>query len=294
MHLPTHPSPRKEFTCARYSVVTYHEVMSSEQSQNLSAAYEHWRVPRSLIEEIETSGYVSLAQFNRLLTLIEPHTATDRHRISPTEFLGAGLDTHALPRSFDWRWGSLERVLQEFLPTGVMTMLPQFWQTEPAIFFACKSAQTPLFTIQPDNLAVAARAIDLGGVDTIIAPYEVAKNFISYLTQYGDTLPRHWILIRSTPTQVNDTAMFPTSCAVVNEYHLFPGIPAMVQCAGQARARSNFFHLSDDFILSNEDDSSLLTSKEKETMPVFRLQMSCAAREEAVCDQCGKATYSLC
>ncbi|MSU74148.1 hypothetical protein EXS56_03335 [Candidatus Kaiserbacteria bacterium] len=266
----------------------------SDVAPGIRPGYTLWGVPGTVIGETESAGYTSRAQFHRILSGIGPTLAQGRYRLSPETFEGNGFDTLTLPRSPGWKWRTLENTLREISAARVMSMLPSFWQTEPPAFYASRAAEVPFFTVEADNLAVAARAIDLAGVDTVIATPEVARSFNDYLLENGDQPPRNWILIHSTSTTPLTHDDLPPSATVASEVHLFPGVPLLFQCLSHIQTRSGLFHLSDDFALSEVRGGLRVTVKDPESMPVFALELPFELQEKGICTECGRTIYTVC
>ncbi|MSU74103.1 hypothetical protein EXS56_03105, partial [Candidatus Kaiserbacteria bacterium] len=118
-----------------------------------------------------------------------------RCRIIPTSFEAedphlAGFPVHSL-----WRWNTCAQALSELKPHGVMMRLPLFWQLEVPLWYACRTAHTPIFLNDPENMPVGAAALQLGGMDTVVTEQCDASTFAEYLQKENEEFPKKWIVI---------------------------------------------------------------------------------------------------
>lgn len=174
-----------------------------------------------------------------------------------------------------------------------MCMLPFFWQIEPLLFAAARGAGAPLFMTQPDNFAVAARAIDTAETNTVITTASTAQAFAQDLTQHGDTHPDTWLLVGLFGETAHDLPIVASSARVTSEIHIVPGVPILVQCEHLLMRKSyKQFHVSEEFELSFEGGRVLATVRAPEVMPLFRLELPFSLKEVGSC-QCGKSTMTL-
>lgn len=265
---------------------------TGEAIHSMCEGYEKWGASPSFLAESKTRGFVSVSALEQFLTSIETSLEKSNHRLLPF-VSGNGSTLRAFPCAPTRRWNSCEQTLIASDTKAAMCMLPFFWQIEPLLFAAARGAGAPLFMTQPDNFAVAARAIDTAGTNTIITTPSTAQAFAQDLTGHDDTHPRTWLLIRLLGETVHDMSTFASAARVTSEIHLVPGVPLLVQCEHLLMAKMDKrFHVSEEFELSLEDGRLLATVRDTELMPLFRLELPFPLKEVSTC-QCGKSTMTL-
>lgn len=258
------------------------------------AYYTTWGAPREFAESVAKEGGTSQARFGEFLGLISEEARKRARRITPLITGAESTDIMALPRAVQWRWRVLEGTLCELRPRGVMSMLPPLWQMEPITYFAVRAARAPLFMSQADNHAVAARAIDLAGVDTVIATFADALRFSLYLDEHGDARPSHWVLVQSDSPLEIPTGAFPSSEYVTIEYHPILALPVFYQCGMHARARADLVHISPDFALETGSSGARITATDPAHLPIWKLLLPYGASQQSPCTDCGETSYHLC
>lgn len=163
-------------------------------------------------------------------------------RLTPSSFDPDDVVLAVLSRPIDWRWGSLEEALAAFPGAAASYMLPLFWQMEPPVFAACRSAMMPLFATQPDNEAVAAASLRYAAVDTLVIEAGAAERLQAHFEMYKDPSPKLWFVLHDARAERWRDAPPKLSNTVWQEVHLMPGVPVLVQCVHLARAGAQRFH----------------------------------------------------
>jgi len=228
-----------------------------------------------------------MAIVSRLLD-IQQSLATMQCRIIPTSFEADDPELSGFPIHPNWHWSSCARILSVLKPHGVMIRLPLFWQLEIPLWYACREARTPIFLNDPENMPVAAAALQRGGMDTVVTEYRDAVALVAYLSENNHPLPRAWIIVHRAYDEWTVPSILSKE-TVAHEVHLFPGLPMLAQCPALMNSTSEtlHFHLTPE-CQYNESSNSVETVP-RETLPAFTLQAPPITATD-MCE-CGNITY---
>ena len=164
------------------------------------------------------------------ITEIQNDLSSMKCRIVPTSFDPESPDLAGFPIPQAWHWDTCAQALSIFRPHGIMMRLPLFWQLEVTLWYASRSARAPIFLNDPENMPLAAAALRLGGIDTIVTERCDAEAFLDFLESEGQTDPYTWLIVH----RANDAWDCPhrfDPMRIAQEVHLFPGLPIFSQCA---------------------------------------------------------------
>jgi len=167
-------------------------------------------------------------------------------------------------------------------------MLPLFWQMEPPVFVACRAAGVPLFTVQPDNIAVAAASIRYAESSAIIAEARSAEPLHEHLIMYQDPLPELWFVIHSAATDNWHDTPPRLSGRVCQEVHLYPGLPVLWQCLHLSQTGAQRFHRSEEYTW---DETGARISSLDGSLPVRDSSLPFTLQSEGSCT-CGRDIVS--
>jgi hypothetical protein len=217
------------------------------------------------------------------------HVSTGEYRFVPLR----NQDTHiplAIPRA--WRWHSLGRALGDVDVRGLMSMLPGWWQTEPLVYKEARLAGVPFFLTQPDNLAVASRAIDTALMNVVVIEFKRAAGFVSDLREHRDTLPSLWVTVELLGEALSPLPYPALGKNARREIHVAPGVPILTQCAFLCGSSPSLFHTSDTFTVAYEQDATRISSGEDFIPAITGFRVPRVLPRAGVCE-CGGEIVSL-
>lgn len=250
--------------------------------------YGAWGVPHPLIEAFSSRGYVTLTDIKQIADGLITRASKDGGLIPLS--CEDGEDMHLLPRGA-WHWQSLTAALVETKTRALMSMLPPLWQAEPATFDAARAARVPLFVLDENNFAVAARAIDTAGIDALLARPSTVAAFLHDLAEHGDRAPST-LVVACSPDENAQSLSCPASTRVFLELHIFPGMPLFVQCQNLSDGVDRRFHLADDFTIAQSGADFLVSVKDHTLLPVYRFAPGFSVERTGSC-ACGKDVFAL-
>ncbi len=223
------------------------------------------------------------------LSAIEPRIPEMECRIFPSSFNPKDTDLRAFPRAIHWRWTSCERMLRFFGAQAVMTRVPNFWQLESLVHACCRNIGAPLFTNEPENLALGAAAIVSANVNAIISEASETAPFVSFLLERDVPLPALWLLIHKADAREWSVppSLIQNGITVAQEVHLFPGVPILHQCPALASDKKPLFHVSDEYEWEMLESETLITSAGGDPLPLHRLLLPISIHAAGEC-ACGK------
>lgn len=203
---------------------------------------------------------MDLNAFAQSVAAIDLSAFSEPVRLSPLFF--EGEPPVLFPRLRRWAWRSLTAALESAGASACTGMLPLLWQTEPLAFAACRAARVPFFALDEGNAAVAARAVDTAGLDTILIREASAVAVANDFAEHNDRFPTNWILVREFgAAAVSEMGSIETSQRLFREIHLFPGVPLLVQCEARAAAHdASRFHLAPGLSIRHANGATLVSS----------------------------------
>lgn len=147
-------------------------------------------------------------------------------RFHPSTFDATDPQLRGIFVDTDAAWAACEAHLRTFGASGVMTLLPHFWQMETVVFDLTRRIGTSLFVAQPDNLPLAAAAIRGADIDAVIAGAHEALAFASYLKDKKIEAPHVWFIVQRADDIVDLSALHSIAKHVEEEVQRSPGVPA--------------------------------------------------------------------
>jgi hypothetical protein len=248
---------------------------------------EAWGIQPELAAQY-AAGNTSL--FAGLLAAAQPHIRLNNCFGYPASFKPtAGTLCFPAPAVRDWP--SCEQALRYFAKTGVMLHAPPVWQLASALHRAARGAGLPLFINQPDNLALGARAIAQAGMDAVVAEPGAAARLALHGAERSAAAPKLWFLVH--PAEKEEwlvPAPLQNGALVLQEVHLYPGVPILIQCPALAqRPIATQFHTSPRYIWEYADAPAHITSLD-DPLPLIRHRLPFALRAAGSC-ACGEQLF---
>ncbi|MCG3769288.1 MAG: hypothetical protein JW384_00410 [Nitrosomonadaceae bacterium] len=226
-----------------------------------------------------------------LIAQLEKFSAANKspaNKIVPTSFDANDPTLRGFPIPLDWKWTSCEQSLSSFKAVGVMMRLPLFWQLEVPLFHACKNSGAFIFVSDRGNMPLAAEAIRTAHIDCVVTDAEDAQTFSDFLVEKSALKPRSWIIVHRAT--VPDTALLNGLGAVgAQEVHIFPGVPALVQCEVLRSLDTPLFHVHPD--LKWDAKSNTVTSCIEIPVPLQNYPLPFTIKEIRTCE-CGQAVVA--
>lgn len=262
-----------------------HDALKERAAQ----ALEEWGVPSSYTD----SDITDAQTLSKILAIAESRIPSMGCRVFPSSFDANDPLLRAFPRPIGWRWVSCERALRFYGARVVMTRLPHFWQLESPVHAVCRNIGAPIFTNEIENIPVGAAAIMSADVNAVLSESTSSFAFISYLAERKIALPRIWMLIHSANTPQWDipALLEHEALNVVQEVHIFPGVPVLEQCTHLSQEKKPLFHVSDAYRLEQTGDRATITSTGDDPLPLWKLALPFRIQEISVC-LCGKKVFS--
>ena len=205
--------------------------------------------------------------------------------VVPTSFEPLERTLSGFPRQLQWTWRSCERALRKMGSKSVMSMLPKFWQIEPALNTSCRNIGAMLFPNEPENLPIGAAAIQSIGIDTIVCGVGDSARFSLYLAERNILSPS-WVLIHRIDSPTWEIPIAVGGTHVAQEVHLFPGVPVLTQCDTLIEEQKPRFHPSDSYIWEIGTETCI-TSIDNDPFPLTRLILPTAIQATGSCP-CGR------
>ncbi len=266
--------------------------MDIEDARNrVQKSYSKWGAPLKFSKDNQTT---TPKTFLKLLERIESRIPEMNCRVMPSSFNPDDENLRAFPYHLSPRWDSCERALRESGSHGVMMRLPLFWQVESNLHHACRAADAFLFLNEPENMPLGAAALRLAEIDAVITDTKDAFAFSLYLSSNNSPLDFTWVIVHPADYGAIKIPeiLLQEGVRVIQEVHIFPGVPVLEQCSPIWKDKSSFFHVSDDYISEKIGDEVLITSANDAPLPFFRYKLPLELREEKRCP-CGKQTFSI-
>jgi len=237
--------------------------------------------PRSELAEIRSMDAIEPA-----LERFEAQLATTSCELLPSSFDPGSPTLRAYPRQVGWAWTSLEAALRRFKAEGVMMRLPLSMQLELPLFRACRAAGSFIFQSDLGNIPLAKAALEGAAIDLVITTAHDAGALALYLRENGAREPRAWVVVRDISEH---PAPLPLLSEVHEEIHLFPGMCVFATCT-EAPERA-VFHLSEEFLTDERDDSFRISSKSgSHLVPFSGLTIPLTVQKENPC-RCGRDSF---
>ncbi len=254
-------------------------------------SYAQWGIPSEFFKDNQTT---TPETFLKLLERIESRIPEMNCRVMPSSFNPDDENLRAFPYHLSPRWGSCERALRESGSHGVMMRLPLFWQVESNLYHACRAANAFLFLNESENMPLGAAALRLAEIDAVVTDTKDAFAFSLYLSSNNSPLDFTWVIVHTADYGAIKIPeiLLQEGAKVIQEVHIFPGVPVLEQCSPIWKDKSSFFHVSDDYILEQIGNNDAITSANDAPLPFFRYELPLRLREEKKCS-CGKQTFSI-
>ncbi len=171
-------------------------------------------------------------------------THVEAPRMLPSSFDPTDAELRALSISRDYRWKSLAAGLAFLDTRAVLLRLPLFWQVLPLVHDACTEAACTLFVNEKENMPLGDAAIRVGEVNTVITDTKDAFAFSLFCSERNTSI-NSWFVVHEFRGEWTLPIMFSDTARVVQEVHLSPGIPFLVQCATLCAEKTARFHRTD-------------------------------------------------
>lgn len=232
------------------------------------------------------------SEFLELLGAIQSRIPGMNSRVMPSSFNPDDPALCAFPYHHTAGWSSCERTLRDSGAHGVMMRLPLFWQVEPNLFSACQAAGAFIFINDADNMPLGAAAVRDARIDAIVTDAPDAHAFAQYLLEKKSGMAKTWIIVHTPHKDIRPISQIlkEPHVRVAQEIHVFPGVPALEQCALLEKNKGSSFHVSDSYGYEKTTDGLALTSTDASPLPLFRYELPLPLHEEGQCG-CGKTIF---
>lgn len=209
----------------------------------------------------------------------------------PTSFDPDDAALRAFPRPLLWRWSSAEWALGAISPTIVMMRAPLFWQLEQPLWRAAQAHGAAIFVNDKDNMPLGRSAM-ASGADTIVTSAHDALAFSAYLKEKKVPFPRGWLVVHDIRERIDISDIHAGEAThIFQEAHLFPGMPAFVQCDVLAHTRSSLFHIPDGCTLSVHPRVAF-SGPTDDPQPLIDIHIQISIKEKDTCS-CGRMVYDI-
>jgi len=229
---------------------------------------------------------------SQLLSILEPLQSiikVKRWRVVPSSFDAMDDALRAFPLERNWQWHTLEAHIKNFKPETLIVQLPLFWQLEPYVHAAARSAEVPVCIIEPQNYPLDKASVLFAGADGVLAEVTEASALADYLHAQNIALPQYWILIHTVDAPQFTIPELLAKQSVAQEVHLVPGVPLLEQCTHAAKAKQNQFHQSDIFEWHTNNGQLSIASKSL-VFPLDTIALPFLLADAGAC-ACGKRLY---
>ena len=171
--------------------------------------------------------------------------------------------------------------------------LPLFYQLEPALFRAARSAGAFIFVNDQENMPVGAMAIADGSMDVVVTTQKDSVVFSQFLTERSLQLPRAWIVLhRADQPWELPAALLSPAARVAQEVHLFPGLPVLTQCPALIDAKAPRFHAAAGMAVNPLKTGARVSGPMGDPVPLSEYQLNIPLSESGMC-ACGLPVYAL-
>lgn len=225
--------------------------------------------------------------FVKLLQQLEhslPTLKSGAYRMMPSSFDPQDPTLRGFPISKDWKWSSCASALQDFSATGVMMRIPLYWQLETPLFNACKDIGAFIFVSDPENIPLAAEALRIAEIDTVVTTAHDALKLSQHLADTSSLQPQSWIIVY--PAVLPGLSEGPIRGAQISrEIHILPGIPILIQCAVLRETHPDRFHIVEGIEWHHETNS--ISTKDAQVVPLATFHLPFQLTECGVCP-CGQ------
>lgn len=223
----------------------------------------------------------------RRVRAFEPTIQETASRVLPTAFELDDVSLSVFPAPMDWTWASLLDLLRETASRGVLSRIPLFWQLESALHAVCAQQEAILYLNDAANMPLGAAALRGMHIDTVLTDAKDARTFSDFLSTSGVSV-RTWVVIHPL-TNLNDAVPTPVEITA-HEYHLFPGVPVLVQCARIAADKARRYHVAEGFVVERDGEASVISSLRAMPIPIEKYRLPALLRSVGACS-CGKETF---
>jgi hypothetical protein len=145
-------------------------------------------------------------------------------RFVPDSFDPADPTLAMVEIPIEWRWESCEKALTRFASRGVMSRLPAWWQLEPPLHAACRSAGAFLYVNDTMNMPLGSAAILRAEIDTIVTTVDDAHAFAAFLIEKGVPLPPSWFIVHQHEKKMLPELLWQPGIQLHEEVQSSPGI----------------------------------------------------------------------
>lgn len=169
--------------------------------------------------------------------------------------------------------------------------LALFLQLEAPLARAAHSAGAFIFVNDAGNMPLGAAALTEAEIGCIVTTGGDGGAFGEYLTARNLAAPG-WLLVRHMEEDSWDAphSIAKSEVPITQEVHLFPGLPAFVQCELLATDRRPRFHAAEDVTVGQTDGSLTITCTDVGPFPFSDIVLP-YVRDDGVCP-CGKPVFA--
>ncbi len=171
------------------------------------------------------------------------------YRFIPASFDPNNTDDPLL-RPLDWRWDSLTEALGWCDTKIALLRLPLFWQVLSPVHAAAVAARCGLFVNEKENMPLGEAAVRVGEANTVVTDTKDAFAFSLYLAEHNTRLKNWFIIHEATQDWDIPITLTGTEYNVVQEVHVHPGVPVLVQCKELSLSKKPHFHATADYALT--------------------------------------------
>jgi hypothetical protein len=194
------------------------------------------------------------------------------------------LQALAIPRGRTWN--SLALALKHCGAKIVLVRLPLFWQMLSPIHDACTEARCTLFVNEQDNMPLADAAMRTAEANMVVTDSKDAFALSLFLAEKNRHMP-NWFIIHEADKEWAVPVMIDLDAKVVQEVHVFPGVPLLVQCESLSAERSPHFHAAPDMSFEMTAAGTLVSSSSALLVPLNNYQLNVLLALQGTC-ACGE------
>ncbi len=170
-----------------------------------------------------------------------------------------------------------------------LVRLPLFWQVLSLVHEACGRAGCTLFANERDNMPLANAAVRSAEANIVLTDAKDAYALSLFLAEKNTRMP-NWFIVHETKGDWTTPVMLDSDAKIVQEVHLFPGVPLLVQCEDLSKQRSASFHAASGIAIECLDETTLVTSAEAMFVPLEQYWLDVRLATKGTCS-CGKEIF---
>lgn len=210
-------------------------------------------------------------------------------RVAPSTFDANDPNLLVIPRPLDAHWKSGETIFRDMSSSGVIVRVPLFWQMHAMAHAASRAVGIPLAIHDPNNIPVAAVAIERAGLNTVVSELGSAQSLLHYLTEKKRAFPTTYVVIFPIDAvrNLSDVRQLAVIENVACEVHLCPTVPLLVQCIALANERKPLFHVSELFRPPEGATVTYVRSSGSDALMISEIRLPFGLRVVGTCT-CGE------